>query len=86
MKVKTMMAAMALALLAGPLVSQSTALAAAPSRPFGSHPVAYTAGSVLPSAATTSAIRGAIASTWSPTATFSSCRPSRSCARRTPST
>ena len=49
MKVKTMMAAMALVLLAGPLVSQSTALAAAPSRPFGSHPVAYTAGSVLPS-------------------------------------
>ena len=49
MKVKTMTAAVALALLAGPLGSQSIASAAAPSRPFGSHPVPYVAGSVLPS-------------------------------------
>ena len=49
MKVRTIMAAMALALVAGPLVSQSTALAAAPSGPFRSHPVPYIASSVLPS-------------------------------------
>jgi endoglucanase len=48
-KVKTVLAAVAVASLAGPFGSQSVALAAAPSRPFGSHPVAYVAGSVLPS-------------------------------------